>query len=71
MRRVFLFQEPDMAAYFTHFSCLLDVRTSENAARALKFYNTLSEGKCRRRSPFGRISSVDPARAWRHAALDS
>jgi len=31
-----------MANYFTHFSCLLDVGTPENAARALDLYNTLS-----------------------------
>ncbi len=31
-----------MADYFTHFSCLLDVGTSENAARALDLYNALS-----------------------------
>jgi len=28
-----------MADYFTHFSCLLDMRTPENAARALELYN--------------------------------
>ena len=28
-----------MADYFTHFSCLLDVGTPENAARALDLYN--------------------------------
>lgn len=32
-----------MADYFTHFSCLLDVGTPDNAARALDLYNTLSE----------------------------
>jgi hypothetical protein len=32
-----------MADYFTHFSCLLDVGTPENAARALALYNALSE----------------------------
>lgn len=31
-----------MADYFTHFSCLLNVGTSENAARALDLYNALS-----------------------------
>ncbi|MBA4806381.1 hypothetical protein [Brevundimonas sp.] len=31
-----------MADYFTHFSCLLDVGTPENAARALDLYNALS-----------------------------
>lgn len=32
-----------MADYFTHFSCLLDVGTPDNAARALELYNALSE----------------------------
>lgn len=32
-----------MADYFTHFSCLLDVGTPDNAARALDLYNALSE----------------------------
>lgn len=32
-----------MADYFTHFSCLLDVGTPENAALALDLYNKLSE----------------------------
>lgn len=32
-----------MADYFTHFSCLLDVGTPDNAARALDLYNQLSE----------------------------
>lgn len=32
-----------MADYFTHFSCLLDVRTPENAARALKLYDDQPE----------------------------
>ncbi|WP_374252977.1 hypothetical protein [Xanthobacter sp.] len=32
-----------MADYCTHFSCLLDVGTPDNAARALDLYNQLSE----------------------------
>ncbi|UXT20409.1 hypothetical protein FY140_06640 [Agrobacterium tumefaciens] len=32
-----------MAEYFAHFSCLLDVGTPENAARALELYNRLSD----------------------------
>lgn len=32
-----------MADYFTHFSCLLDMRTPENAARALELYNDQPE----------------------------
>ena len=31
-----------MANYFTHFSCLLDVGSPENAARALDLYNALA-----------------------------
>jgi hypothetical protein len=30
-----------MADYFTHFSCLLDVGTPDNAAHALDLYNQL------------------------------
>lgn len=32
-----------MADYFTHFSCLLDVGTPQNAVCALELYNALSE----------------------------
>ena len=32
-----------MAEYLTHFSCLLDVGTPDNAARTLALYNQLSE----------------------------
>lgn len=32
-----------MADYFTHFSCLLDVGTNENAVRALELYSALSD----------------------------
>lgn len=32
-----------MADHFTHFSCLLDMRTPENAARALELYNDQPE----------------------------
>jgi hypothetical protein len=32
-----------MADYFIHFSCLLDVGTPENAARALDLYTVLSQ----------------------------
>ena len=31
-----------MADYFTHFSCLLDVGSAENAARALAIYNVMA-----------------------------
>ena len=36
--RALTFVEADMADYFTHFSCLLDVGTPDNAARALDLY---------------------------------
>jgi hypothetical protein len=49
-----------MADYFTHFSCLLDVGTPENAARALDLYNTLSEEGASEEPP-PRASFVDPA----------
>lgn len=32
-----------MADFFTHFSCVLDVGTPDNAARALDLYNALME----------------------------
>src|SRR5712671_531509 len=36
--RASTFVEADMADYFTHFSCVLDVGTPDNAARALDLY---------------------------------
>src|SRR5258708_6984897 len=36
--RALTFPETDMADYFTHFSCVLDVGTPDNAARALDLY---------------------------------
>src|SRR5712671_2800577 len=36
--RTFTFLEADMPDYFTHFSCVLDVGTPDNAARALDLY---------------------------------
>lgn len=36
--RALTFLEADMADYFTHFSCVLDVGTAGNAARALDLY---------------------------------
>jgi hypothetical protein len=38
MRRAFPCLEAIMADFFTHFSCVLDVGTPDNAARALKLY---------------------------------
>lgn len=40
-----------MADHFTHFTCLLDVGTSENAARALDLYNRLSEDSASKEPP--------------------
>ena len=50
-----------MADYFTHFSCLLDVGTSENAARALDLYNKLSEESASEEPPSeGFLLSIQP-----------
>jgi hypothetical protein len=59
--RAFSFQEPVMADYFTHFSCLLDVGTPENAARALDLYNRLSEVGASEEPPSeGFLLSIQP-----------
>ncbi len=50
-----------MADYFTHFSCLLDVGTIENAARALDLYNGLSaEGASDETPSDGFLLSIQP-----------
>jgi len=50
-----------MADYFTHFSCLLDVGTPENAARALDLYNALSaEGASEEPPSGGFLLSIQP-----------
>ncbi len=50
-----------MADYFTHFSCLLDVGTPENAARALDLYNLLSEAGASEEPPSeGFLLSIQP-----------
>lgn len=55
------FQEPDMADYFTHFSCLLDVGTPQNAARALDIYTDLSEEGVSEEPPSdGFLLSIQP-----------
>jgi hypothetical protein len=41
LRRAISFQEAIMADFFTHLSCVLDVGTPDNAARALDLYNAL------------------------------
>lgn len=51
-----------MADYFTHFSCLLDVRTPRNAARALELYNQLSaEGTSEDPPSDGFLLSIEPS----------
>jgi hypothetical protein len=50
-----------MANYFTHFSCLLDVGTSDNASRALDLYNQLSEDGASEEPPSdGFLLSIQP-----------
>ncbi len=50
-----------MADYFTHFSCLLDVGTPDNAARALDLYNALSEQNAAEDPPSdGFLLSIQP-----------
>ncbi len=50
-----------MADYFTHFSCVLDVGTPDNAARALELYNALSaEGASEEPPSDGFLLSIEP-----------
>jgi hypothetical protein len=50
-----------MVDYFTHFSCLLDVGTPDNAARALDLYNALSaEGASEDAPSEGFLLSIQP-----------
>jgi len=50
-----------MVNYYTHFSCLLDVGTPENAARALELYNALSERNTAEDPPSeGFLLSIQP-----------
>ena len=50
-----------MTDYFTHFSCLLDVGTPDNAARALDLYNQLSEeGASEEPTADGFLLSIQP-----------
>jgi len=58
-----------MTDYFTHFSCLLDVGTPDNAARALDLYNQLSEESASEEPPSdGFLLSIQPehggAKLW-------
>ena len=51
-----------MDDYFTHFSCLLDVRTPRNAERALELYNQLSaEGASEDPPSDGFLLSIEPS----------
>ena len=50
-----------MADYYTHFSCLLDVGTPENAARALDLYNALADDNAAEDPPSeGFLLSIQP-----------
>ena len=50
-----------MADYYTHFSCLLDVGTPENAARALELYNALADDNAAEDPPSeGFLLSIQP-----------
>lgn len=50
-----------MADYFTHFSCLLDAGTPDNAAHALDLYNQLSEEGASEKPPSeGFLLSIQP-----------
>lgn len=56
-----------MADYFTHFSCLLDVGTPENAARALDLYNGLSDENATEDLPSdGFLLSIQPDHGGTH-----
>ena len=50
-----------MADYYTHFSCLLEVGTPENAARALDLYNALAAENAAEDPPSdGFLLSIQP-----------
>lgn len=50
-----------MADYYTQFSCLLDVGTPENAARALELYTALSQENATEDPPSdGFVVSIQP-----------
>lgn len=50
-----------MADYFTHFSCLLDVASPDNAAKALDLYNQLCADSASEDPPSdGFLLSIDP-----------
>ena len=50
-----------MADFFTHFSCVLDVGTPDNAARALKLYQAFMEDAAHEEvPPDGFLLSIEP-----------
>ncbi|MEO9336761.1 hypothetical protein ABFT80_04920 [Mesorhizobium sp. SB112] len=56
-----------MADYFTRFSCLLDVGTAENAARALELYNALCDENAAEDPPSeGFLLSIQPEHGGTH-----
>ena len=56
-----------MADYFTHFSCLLEVGTPENAARALDLYNALSDDNAAEDPPSDEfLLSIQPEHGGSH-----
>lgn len=60
-----------MVDYLTHFSCILDVGTPDNAARALDLYNALSEKGALEEPPSeGFLLSIQPEHGgttlWMH-----
>src|SRR5260370_10810994 len=56
--RALTFLEADMADYFTHFSCLLDVGTPDNAARALDLYPACMKEAARESALAGRFQGA-------------
>ena len=57
-----------MADFFTHFSCVLDVGTPDNAARALKLYQAFMEDAAHEEvPPDGFLLSIEPE----HGATNS
>lgn len=57
-----------MAYHSTHFSCLLDLGTSDNAAEALLIYAALSEHLAREEDAIGFLASIhdepDATKLW-------
>src|SRR5258708_34063515 len=59
--RALTFPETDMADFFTHFSCVLDVGTPDNVARALDLYQGFTEDAAREDVPSdGFLLSIQP-----------